>query len=55
MEPEEIKDNFRMIISHALLGYEDNVSKEDWNLVFDECTKFVTENFTPKNILELTQ
>jgi len=38
---QEINTEFRMIISHALLGCDlEDVSKETWDLVFSECTKF---------------
>lgn len=38
---EEINTEFRMIISHALLGSNtEEVSKETWELVFNECTKY---------------
>lgn len=41
MNQQEIKDEFRMIISHALLGSDtSDVSEETWNFVFDECTKY---------------
>lgn len=39
----EINTEFRMIISHALLGYEDNVSREGWDLVMSECAKYASE------------
>jgi len=38
---EEVNTEFRMIISHALLGSDtDNVSRETWELIFSECTKY---------------
>lgn len=41
MTEEDIKDEFRMIISHALLGCDDSdIDRETWELVFTECTKF---------------
>ena len=36
-----IQDEFRMIISHALLGCDtEDVDKETWDLVMSECEKF---------------
>lgn len=40
---EEVNTEFRMIISHALLGCDDNIPKECWELVLDECTKFTLQ------------
>lgn len=40
MTPEEIKEEFRDIISHALLGSECDISKETWEMLLDECTSF---------------
>lgn len=38
---QELSLEFRDIISHALLGSDtENISKETWNLVFDECAKY---------------
>lgn len=38
---QELSLEFRDIISHALLGsYIENVSKETWDLVFNECAKY---------------
>lgn len=38
---ENIQDEFRMIISHALLGSDiSDVDKETWDLVMRECEKF---------------
>jgi|GEM_PF-6268664 len=44
MQTEEIKDEFRAIISHALLGCDTpEVSKETWELVFSECAKYALQ------------
>jgi hypothetical protein len=41
MNYEEINDEFRMIISHALLGCDtSNIDRKTWELVLDECTKY---------------
>ncbi len=41
MAEEEIKEEFRMIISHALLGCDtSDIDKETWELLLSECTKF---------------
>jgi hypothetical protein len=42
MTEQEINEEFRMIISHALLGCDtsDISSKETWELLLSECTKF---------------
>jgi len=41
MKEQEIKEELRMIISHALLGSDtSDISKETWDLIIDECTKF---------------
>jgi hypothetical protein len=41
MTPEEINDEFRMIISHALLGCDiSDIDRETWELLLSECTKF---------------
>jgi len=53
---ELVKDDFRMIISHALLGYEDNVTKEDWELVFTECAKYHTsQKISQEGLKELVE
>ena len=40
---DEINLEFRGIISHALLGEEENISKQGWKLILQECTKFTIE------------
>ena len=40
---EAIENDFRAIISHALLGCDtDGISKETWDLVFSECQKYAS-------------
>lgn len=47
---EEIKDDFRMIISHALLGCDtDDIDRETWELLLEECTKYVESHLTFSN------
>lgn len=42
-DKQESSLEFRSIISHALLGYNtENIPKETWDLIFDECTKYAT-------------
>ncbi len=37
---DPIEDEFRMIISHALLGEDHNISKSGFNLIVKECAKY---------------
>ncbi len=47
---EEIKDDFRMIISHALLGCDtDDIDRDTWELLLEECTKYIELHLKPSN------
>jgi hypothetical protein len=48
MDEQEINEEFRMIISHALLGCDtSDIDKQTWELVISECTKFAIKLITP--------
>lgn len=50
MNEQEINEEFRMIISHALLGCDtSDIDKETWDLLILECTKFVLKIIADKN------
>ena len=47
---EKLDEDFRGIISHQLLGVEDNINRESFNDIVTECVKYVKELIGKKHI-----